>query len=198
MQCYKIIQNQTIIGIGSMLVRWYDRTNRWGTSHLNDAMAIMDDISQQLYRATWMRAVPNGVISPSIAEVIGISEEEYHELYDELSGGEIIPEPIPEPEPEPTPEPEPAPIPTPDEETPMSIQEMREKIKQLTELVANETKPFTATKTYYTNDIIANGLKVYIANTVIIAGETVLPGVNCTETTIADVINTLQAEIEED
>lgn len=93
--------------------------------------------------------------------------------------------------------PEPEPEPEPDPDNPMSIQEMRERIAELTERVMNEARPFTATKTYQAGEIITDGARVYVADQVIVAGETVRPGVNCTETNIADVLNALQAQHDE-
>ena len=76
----------------------------------------------------------------------------------------------------------------------MTVQEMREKIAELTARVMNESLPFTAEQTYQAGDIIANGARVYTADQVIVTGETVSPGINCTETTIANVLNTIQAQ----
>lgn len=56
----------------------------------------------------------------------------------------------------------------------------------------NDARPFTAVKTFRVGEVIADGARVYIASDVIIAGETVRPGDNCTETTIAEVLNQLR------
>ena len=102
-------------------------------------------------------------------------------------------EPVPEP-PEPEPQLEPQPDPEPEPERPMSVQEMCELITELKAKVLNDSAAFTAPKSYQAGDIITDGSRVYIADQVIIKGETVAPGVNCTETTIAEVINQIQQQ----
>lgn len=54
-----------------------------------------------------------------------------------------------------------------------------------------ETVPFTAKQTYKAGEFIVNGAKVFVAEEAITAGETVTPGYNCYETTIAEVLNAL-------
>ena len=56
--------------------------------------------------------------------------------------------------------------------------------------------PFTAERTYQTGEAISNAGRIYIADTTIIAGETVTPGSNATETNIESVINALNAKEE--
>lgn len=57
-----------------------------------------------------------------------------------------------------------------------------------------EAVPFKAEKTYAEGDVIVNAGHIFHATSVIISGETVRPGINCTETTMEEVINTLQKE----
>ena len=59
---------------------------------------------------------------------------------------------------------------------------------------AAEPVPFTATKTYQAGEALSHAGRVYIASTVIIAGETVRPGDNATETSIDAIINALNAK----
>ena len=58
------------------------------------------------------------------------------------------------------------------------------------------SSPFEAPRTYQIGDVIVRGGKAFVAQQVIIAGETVRPGVNCVETTIETIINALQAKEE--
>lgn len=75
--------------------------------------------------------------------------------------------------------------------------QLTERVAELTRLVKTEAKSFTATRTYQTGDIIADGSRVYIADQVIVTGETVRPGINCTETNLAELLSSLQAQHEE-
>lgn len=59
---------------------------------------------------------------------------------------------------------------------------------------AAEPAPFTAAKTYQVGEALSYAGRVYIANVVIIAGETVRPGSNVTETSIDAIINALNAK----
>lgn len=59
---------------------------------------------------------------------------------------------------------------------------------------AVEPVPFTAAKTYQAGEALSYAGRVYIANTVIVAGETVRPGGNVTETSIDAIINALNAK----
>lgn len=56
---------------------------------------------------------------------------------------------------------------------------------------AVEPAPFTAAKTYQAGEALSHAGRVYIANVVIVAGETVRPGSNVTETSIDAIINAL-------
>ena len=60
----------------------------------------------------------------------------------------------------------------------------------------NEATPFTAETDYQAGEIISKGARMYVTTQVIVKGETVTPGVNCEETTMADVITSLKAKEE--
>ena len=57
-----------------------------------------------------------------------------------------------------------------------------------------EPVPFAAEKTYQTGEALSHAGRVYVANATIIAGETVRPGGNVTETSIDAIINALNAK----
>ena len=59
---------------------------------------------------------------------------------------------------------------------------------------SNGPVAFTAGKTYQPGEAISHGGRIYIADTVIIAGETVTPGWNVTETSIEDIVNALNEQ----
>ncbi len=58
---------------------------------------------------------------------------------------------------------------------------------------ANGPVPFEAERTYQTGEAIGHAGRIYIADVVIVAGETVKPGENATETSIEDIVNALNA-----
>jgi hypothetical protein len=59
---------------------------------------------------------------------------------------------------------------------------------------ANGPAPFVAGKTYQPGEVISHSGRVYTANAVIIAGETVTPGGNAMETSIEEIINLLNTK----
>lgn len=190
MDYYKIIQNGEIVGVGTRYLRWFLRSKGYYYCGLNLAEAVEDDVSGTMFHPMWMHESPSEAYVLPVATVEEIDYTEYDELYNQLDDGETIPVPDPEPEPQP----EPSPEPEPDPERPMTVQEMRNKIAELTALVMTANEDFPADKTYQIDDLIAHGSRVYIASQVIIVGETVRPGFNCTETTIAEVLNLLQTQ----
>lgn len=60
---------------------------------------------------------------------------------------------------------------------------------QINNLTSTDPIPFTATQPYHAGDVIIDGIKVYIANQYVCAGETITPGVNCIISSIADILN---------
>lgn len=63
---------------------------------------------------------------------------------------------------------------------------LRNQINSITSL---DPIPFTAKQPYHDGDVIIDGIKVYIANQYICAGETITPGVNCLISSIAEMLN---------
>lgn len=193
MTYFKVIAEGAAVDAGRMWLQWNARHKCLMACEPNAAHYAQNYNDSAIYRFGWLNPVPDGApVYPTVEAAI-IDAQEYDDLIAVLDGGETVPEP-PEPEPEPEPAPEPEPEPQP--ERPMTVAEMREKIAELTAIVMNEAVPFTAAKTYQAGEIITDGSRVYIAGEVIVKGETVRPGVNCQETTIADVLNAMQAEQE--
>lgn len=132
MDFYKIIRDSTVVGVGQMFLRWYPSKHDFYYCDIDDAERVQDIVTETLYHADWLRDAPSGADAAPEAEVIQISAVEYDELYEQLRDGEEIPalEPDPGQEPEPVPVAEPEP-----EDRPMSVQEMREKIEELDEML---------------------------------------------------------------
>lgn len=193
MTYYKIIRDGEAVDAGFTFLTWNERHKTLMVCEPEKASYVQSYDTRSVYRVMWLNPAPEGAPAYPVADVRIIDAEEYEDLRAALDDGETVPEPD---DPEPQPEPEPEPDPEPEPERRMTVQEMREKIAELTARVMNEAAPFTAAKTYQTGEIITDGARVYIANTVIVKGETVKPGENCAETTIADVLNAIQAEQE--
>ena len=110
-----------------------------------------------------------------MAEARIIDAEEYEDLIAVLPDGETVPEPPePEPEPEPTPEPEPEP------EHRMTVQEMRDKIQELTSMAAKEDIPKGSY--FVLHD------EVYLAVKSIEKGSEIRPFYNAEKKTLDDLI----------
>ena len=190
MTFYKVIIGEMVVDVGFTFIRINTR-DRPMYCDVDDAQLVQGWNPEKLYHTDWLLPMPGETgVTYENGEVVIIQRDEYDELYELLTSGEEVPEPTPEPEPEPEPTPEPEPEP----EHKMTVQEMREKIAELTALVMNESKPFTATKSYMKGEMITDGSRIYRATRAIVRGETVVPGENCEETSIAEVLTALQAQ----
>lgn len=189
---FKILSGGEAVDAGLMWLQWNTRHGCLMACEPSAAHYAQSRDGSTVYRFGWLNPLPAGApVYPTVeAKIIDFSE--YDDITAALDGGETVPE-SDDPEPDPSPEPEPEP--TPDPTRPMTVQEMREKIAELTALVMNGPVPFTAEKSYQQGDVIEKGQHVYIAGQTIVPGETVAPGINCTETTVADVLNAIQTQI---
>lgn len=131
MNYYKIILQNKVVGVGTLTLTWGENIHQLVVCTFDEAQYVQDVFTEKLYHPTWMRTPPLEAPQVDIATVIIIGASEYDELYEQLKDNEQIPYvPTPPPEPEPEPEPEPTPI-----ETPMTIQQMREKIIEQGEMI---------------------------------------------------------------
>lgn len=132
-QYYLIAKDDTIIGVGTLFLKWNDKYHQYMYCDLDDVECVQDNITGELYRDRWFRAEKPGADPVQSAEVEMIDAIRYDELYEQLNDGEIIQvieEPeniIEEPAEEPAVDAEP--------ERKMTIQEMRDKIEELEALL---------------------------------------------------------------
>ena len=173
MSFYKIEKNGLVIGAGCVFLRWNGNKSRFFICDVDDAERVQDFLTERLYHADWLKESPQAAGAAEEAVVEIISASEYDEIIALLIDGEEIPVPEPEPEPEPPPEPEPEP-----EERPMTVQEMREKITELTSMAAKEN--------YAKGAFFVMHDKVYQATRAIEKGSEVKPGYNCAQKTLED------------
>lgn len=174
MRFYKIIQNGAVIGAGMMFLKWNERHHCFFYCSIDEAERVQDVITERFYHADWLHASPADASTSPEAEIVLIDASEYDEIIALLDGGEEIPVPEPEPEPEPTPEPEPEPV-----ERPMTVQEMREKIAELT--------GFTAKDNISKGSYFVLHDEVYLAVDPIVKGTEIRPGRNCVKKTLDDI-----------
>lgn len=111
MSYYKIRSHDgTVLGIASApgLRKWQTKYSRViAARNQDEASMIACDYPEgnELYRDTWMIQHPEADRHSVLAEVIEITREQYNELSDELSAGDVhegIPEEAPEKPEEPT------------------------------------------------------------------------------------------------
>ena len=189
MAFWKAINNNETIDVGSCFMKWVSSNNIFAYCDVNDAQFAQSSLDEnRFYHCCWLK--PEGAVVGFIEvdELELIDETEYDELYALLSDGEPVPQPAPTPEPEPEPEPEPV------DEHPMTIQEMRDRISVLSDLIYGSDQPIQAPQNYAENEVFNVGLKFYQATTVIVKGETITPGGNCREISIADLLNSINSK----
>lgn len=136
MTYFKVIENQAAVDAGCMWLQWNTRHNLLMACETREAHYAQSYDGQTVYRIGWLNPLPDGAPVFPVVEARIIDRQEYEDLIAVLPDGETVPEP-PEPEPEPEPQPEPEPEP----EHRMTVQEMREKILELTSMTAKEDIP---------------------------------------------------------
>ena len=60
---------------------------------------------------------------------------------------------------------------------------------QINNFISADPVPFIAKQPYHKDDVIIDGVRAYIADQYIAAGETITPGVNCIISSIAEILN---------
>lgn len=134
MTYYKIISQSQVIGVGYMFARWSEKHNRFYYSQIDEANCVQDVFTQKFYRASWLKSLPETVKEAETATVIVINELEYNDLYETLKAEEVVPYTPPSlPQ-----ENQQVEIPEnvqPPTEQPLTIQQMREKLKKQDETI---------------------------------------------------------------
>lgn len=189
---FKILKDEQVINLGKYIV--YYHNNYLTYCSLDKAQYIQDYKQQQLYHDFWLKSPKENSIYIE-ATIMQIEEEEYNNLLALFEQGEPIPPEEPEEPKEPEEELEEEPIEEPEDILPSSLPEIRAKINELSELIQTSDKPFKAIQTYYKGDFITHGSRIYVATNVIIKDETIIPNINCIETTLATVLEQLQKEV---
>ena len=130
MEYFKVIQNQSVVDVGSFFLHWNAKYHQYFYCDINDAQLVQGMITEKLYHGSWLKSPSDSKTEYEEAEIVMIEASEYDELKATLESGEEIPysEPVVDILPE-TPEE----TDQPEEERPMTIQEMRYRIQLLTD-----------------------------------------------------------------
>lgn len=134
MTYFKVIENGAAVDAGQMWLQWNERHGCLMACEPREAHYAQSYDGETIYRFGWLNLLPDGAPSYPVAEASIIDAQEYEDLMAVLPEGETVPEP-PEPGPEPggdDTEPEPGGDDT-EPEHPMTIAEMRQRIRELEE-----------------------------------------------------------------
>jgi hypothetical protein len=133
MTFYKIVQDDVVVEASPALLIWDSKQRILLSCDIDHAQFVQSRDGLVLYHAVWMKSVSNFDGEYEMAEITAIDRDEYDEIIALLDDGTTVPsDPVVDEEPEPEPEPVEEVV---EEEKPMTISEMRAKIKELTELV---------------------------------------------------------------
>lgn len=129
MNYFKIIADGRVVDVGEIFLRWQEKNRILISCPLEEAQLVQGHDGETIYRVPWLNPLPEEAGSYESVEAAIIDRQEYLDLLAVLEDGEqpIEPEP-PKQEPEPEPEPDPE---QPEEEKPMTVAEMRQRIKEL-------------------------------------------------------------------
>lgn len=148
---YKLIRDGVIFDAGVMWLRWQPKNRIMLRCEPSEAQFVMGT-DETIYRVQWLNPAPAEAGQYEVIEAAIIDKQEYEDLRAVLDDGEEVPvvEPVyPEPEPEPEPEPDPE---QPEQERPMTVQQMREKIIEQEAQIADLTEALDMLLTGVTDD----------------------------------------------
>ena len=128
MTFFKIIQNNTVIDVGNVFLRWNKKRNRFYICDVNEAEFAQSSDQTKIYKDYWLKASP---VEAEDASIVVIDRDQYDEIRALLEDGQQIEIP-PEP---PKDVPEQRPSTKLEEEKPLTISEMRQMIKEQQEQI---------------------------------------------------------------
>lgn len=134
MTYFKIIDNGQAVDAGWMWLRWNTKHKCLMACEPREAHYVQNYTETAVYRFGWLNPLPDGAPMYPAADGAIIDADEYNDLIEILDDGGTAPEPD-EPGPEPD-EPggdEPEPGDDTEPERPMTIAEMRQRIRELEE-----------------------------------------------------------------
>lgn len=124
MAYFKIIQNDNVIDVGYVFLKWNKKYSQPYACDVQDAELVMSEVHYKVYHPEWLKKPPEEATGYEEAIVTVINETEYRDLLDQLFTSEE-PVPIPKPEDVTPEEEEDYDRDKPEEERPVSVPEMR-------------------------------------------------------------------------
>lgn len=177
MTFFKVVRNGEAVDAGHVWLKWYPRHKCLMACEPREAQYAESFDGRTIYRFDWLNPLTEGAPVYPTEDGRVIKQAEYDDLIEELIDGETVPEP---PEPEPQPEPEPTPEPEPEPEHRMTVQEMREKIAELTSMTAKDN--------YAKGSYFVLRDEVYQATRAIAKSTEIKPGYNCVKKSLNEAI----------
>ena len=137
MTFFKIIQNEKVVNIGCVFLKWNEKRKKLYVCDVDDAQFVQTFDESNIYTASWLNPPPKEAGEFESAEVVVIDEAEFDELRELLSEGEeiVVEQPAEQYVMPVTPAEQP-------EEKPMTIAEMREIIIKQQEQIETLLKMF--------------------------------------------------------
>lgn len=129
MKYYKVIRDGVIVDAGEIWLRWQEKNRILISCAPEDAQFIMSHDGADIWRVQWLNPAPAAAGSYETVEAALIDQQEYLDLRAVLDDGETVPIPdpvVPEPDTELLPDEEPG----QEEDHPMTVQQMREKLAE--------------------------------------------------------------------
>lgn len=134
MTYFKIIDNGQAVDAGWMWLRWNTKHKCLMACEPREAHYVQNYTETAVYRFGWLNPLPDGAPMYPAADGAIIDADEYNDLIEILDDGETVPEPDePGPEPDDPGGDEPEPGDDTEPERPMTIAEMRQRIRELEE-----------------------------------------------------------------
>lgn len=128
MNYFKVIKDNSVIDAGQFFLKWQEKNRIFLACPVEEAQFVLSHDGNTVYRVPWLNPAPPEAGEHETIEAAIIDYQEYMDLRAVLDDGETVP--VPEPiVPEPAPEPEPE-IDIPTQEQPMSVAQMRARIKE--------------------------------------------------------------------
>lgn len=90
MNFYKVIQNNTVIDVGFMYMKWYERHCCMIYCDISEAQFIQSSDQTKIWRVQWLNPAPKEAGEYEVVDAVEISEEEYNDLYKKLELGEKV------------------------------------------------------------------------------------------------------------
>ena len=146
----------------------------------DDPQGIISSNGAEIWHVEGWPAFPEGTDFDTVILEEFDDPDRYQEIIDAIRAGEDYSD-FEEPE-----EPEEEEIHT--EPTPM------ERLAALEEIIAGSAANYIADRGIETGEVFSLGTRTYKATSAIATGETIVPGRNCTETTLAELINELKED----